>query len=119
MGLRYRNGEPLYGKTLQTVLAERPTPGDRRRRARARAGRLGADGGGPPVEAPGVTARCRPSAGEGYQLATRIFSVTIIGFGLAILVVTLARGGGPQRWAFSSGWCSSRWAPGGSTSRCG
>jgi APA family basic amino acid/polyamine antiporter len=25
MGLRYRNGEPLYGKTLQTVLAERPT----------------------------------------------------------------------------------------------
>ena len=32
---------------------------------------------------------------EGYQLATRIFSVTIIGFGIAILVVTLARGGGP------------------------
>jgi APA family basic amino acid/polyamine antiporter len=24
MGLRYRNGVPLYGKTLQTVLAERP-----------------------------------------------------------------------------------------------
>jgi APA family basic amino acid/polyamine antiporter len=24
MGLRYRNGQPLYGKTLQTVLAERP-----------------------------------------------------------------------------------------------
>ena len=24
MRLRYRNGEPLYGKTLQTVLAERP-----------------------------------------------------------------------------------------------
>jgi hypothetical protein len=37
----------------------------------------------------------RPSPGEGYQLAVRIFSVTIIGFGLAILVVTLARGGGP------------------------
>jgi hypothetical protein len=37
----------------------------------------------------------RPSADEGYQLAVRIFSVTIIGFGLAILVVTLARGGGP------------------------
>jgi hypothetical protein len=33
--------------------------------------------------------------GEGYQLAVRIFSVTIIGFGLAILIVTLARGGGP------------------------
>ena len=37
----------------------------------------------------------RPSADEGYQLAVRIFSVTIIGFGVAILVVTLARGGGP------------------------
>jgi len=37
----------------------------------------------------------RPSPGEGYRLATRIFSVTIVGFGLAILVVTLARGGGP------------------------
>jgi hypothetical protein len=37
----------------------------------------------------------RPSPDEGYQLAVRIFSVTIIGFGLAILVVTLVRGGGP------------------------
>ena len=37
----------------------------------------------------------RPSPDEGYRLATRIFSVTIIGFGLAILVVTVARGGGP------------------------
>ena len=24
VGLRYRNGTPLYGKTLQTVLGERP-----------------------------------------------------------------------------------------------
>jgi hypothetical protein len=32
---------------------------------------------------------------EGYQLAVRIFAVIIIGFGLAIVVVTLARGGGP------------------------
>ena len=24
MGLRYRNGRPLYDKTLQTVLGERP-----------------------------------------------------------------------------------------------
>jgi hypothetical protein len=31
---------------------------------------------------------------EGYQLATRLFSVLIIGFGVAIVVVTLARGGG-------------------------
>jgi hypothetical protein len=37
----------------------------------------------------------RPSPDEGYQLAVRIFSVTIIGFGAVILIVTLARGGGP------------------------
>jgi len=37
----------------------------------------------------------RPSPHEGYQLAVRIFSAIIIGFGLAILIVTLARGGGP------------------------
>jgi hypothetical protein len=37
----------------------------------------------------------RPSPDEGYQLAVRIFSVTIIGFGVAMLIVTLARGGGP------------------------
>ncbi len=30
-----------------------------------------------------------------YRGVTRIFSVVIIGFGLAILVVTLAAGGGP------------------------
>jgi hypothetical protein len=41
------------------------------------------------VERPGVR------YDEGYQLAVRIFSVTIIGFGLAMLVVTLVRGGGP------------------------
>jgi len=32
---------------------------------------------------------------EGYQLAVRIFSVTIIAFGIAMLAITLARGGGP------------------------
>jgi hypothetical protein len=37
----------------------------------------------------------RPSPDEGYQLAVRIFSVTIIGFGVVMLIVTLARGGGP------------------------
>jgi hypothetical protein len=42
-----------------------------------------------------VNERRRPSPDEGYQLAVRIFSVTIIGFGVAILVVTLVRGGGP------------------------
>jgi multisubunit Na+/H+ antiporter MnhB subunit len=36
----------------------------------------------------------RPSSQEAYQGAVRVFAVIIIGFGLAILVVTLARGGG-------------------------
>jgi hypothetical protein len=36
-----------------------------------------------------------PSPQEGYQLAVRIFAVTIIGFGVAMVIVTLARGGGP------------------------
>ena len=31
---------------------------------------------------------------EGYRLATRFFSVVIICFGIAIVVVTLANGGG-------------------------
>jgi hypothetical protein len=43
-----------------------------------------------------MTERQGPGAlGEGYQLAVRIFSVIIIGFGLAMLAVTLVRGGGP------------------------
>jgi basic amino acid/polyamine antiporter, APA family len=50
MGLRYRNGTPLYGKTLQTVMAERPTRvivvGEPER-ARSTAGL-----GGPPVSPP-------------------------------------------------------------------
>jgi hypothetical protein len=50
-----------------------------------------------------VSSAKRPSPGEGYQLAVRIFSVTIIGFGLAILVVTLARGGGPLAVGFVFG----------------
>jgi hydrogenase-4 membrane subunit HyfE len=37
----------------------------------------------------------RPSPDEGYQLAVRTFSVVIIVFGVAMLVLTLARGGGP------------------------
>ncbi|MDP9227481.1 MAG: hypothetical protein M3M99_00310 [Actinomycetota bacterium] len=36
-----------------------------------------------------------PTASEGYRMATRVFAITIIGFGLAIAIVTLARGGGP------------------------
>jgi hypothetical protein len=44
-----------------------------------------------------------PSPDEGYQLAVRIFSVTIIGFGMLMLVVTLARGGGPLAVGFLFG----------------
>ena len=40
---------------------------------------------------------------EGYRLATRIFSVTIVGFGVAILAVTLANGGGPLSTGFLLG----------------
>lgn len=32
---------------------------------------------------------------QGYVIATRLFAATIIAFGLAILAVTLANGGGP------------------------
>lgn len=38
-----------------------------------------------------------------YRGVTRIFSVVIIGFGLAILVVTLANGGGPLSTGFLIG----------------
>ena len=41
----------------------------------------------------------RPGRGTGqsagYKIATRAFAVMIIGFGIAIVVITLAEGGGP------------------------
>jgi hypothetical protein len=40
---------------------------------------------------------------EAYQLATRAFAVVILGFGVAIVVVTLARGGGPTSFGFLIG----------------
>jgi len=40
---------------------------------------------------------------EGYRLATRFFSVVIIGFAVAILVVTFANGGGPLSFGFLIG----------------
>ena len=36
-----------------------------------------------------------PAPDEVYRGVTRIFALIILGFGLAILVVTLANGGGP------------------------
>ena len=40
---------------------------------------------------------------EVYRGVTRIFSVIILGFGVAILVVTLANGGGPLSTGFLIG----------------
>jgi hypothetical protein len=51
----------------------------------------------------GVTQQRRPSPDEGYQLAVRTFSVVIIGFGVVMLVLTLARGGGPLAVGFLFG----------------
>ena len=39
----------------------------------------------------------------GYQLATRAFSILIIGFGITIVAVTLAQGGGPLATGFLLG----------------
>jgi multisubunit Na+/H+ antiporter MnhB subunit len=40
---------------------------------------------------------------EVYRAVTRLFAVIILGFGLAILVVTLANGGGPLSTGFLLG----------------
>jgi hypothetical protein len=45
----------------------------------------------------------RPQVDEAYLLATRVFSVVILGFGAAILIITLARGGGPASFGFLIG----------------
>lgn len=36
-----------------------------------------------------------PAPDEVYRAVTRLFAVVVAGFGLAILIVTLAAGGGP------------------------
>ena len=41
-----------------------------------------------------------PAADEVYRGVTRLFAVIIAGFGIAILAVTLANGGGPDTWGF-------------------
>jgi APA family basic amino acid/polyamine antiporter len=52
MGLRYRNGAPLYGKTLQTVLAQRPCRVIVVAQPEAAREAAGLSGPPPPVEAP-------------------------------------------------------------------
>lgn len=39
--------------------------------------------------------RDRSQLSEGYLLATRFFAALMVGFGVAIVVVTIANGGGP------------------------
>jgi len=39
-----------------------------------------------------------PAPDQVYRGVTRIFALVILGFGLAILVITLARGGGPTSY---------------------
>ena len=36
-----------------------------------------------------------PAPDEAYRGVTRVFSVVIVGFGIAIIVITLIEGGGP------------------------
>lgn len=40
---------------------------------------------------------------DGYRMAVRAFSVTIIGFGVIILGLTFSRGGGPASGGFIFG----------------
>ena len=40
---------------------------------------------------------------EVYRAVTRLFAVVIVGFGLAILIVTLVNGGGPLSLGFLLG----------------
>lgn len=47
--------------------------------------------------------RERSRANQGYVMATRAFSVTIVAFGIAIVAVTLANGGGPASTGFVLG----------------
>ena len=42
----------------------------------------------------------RPALDEVYRGVTRVFAVIIIGFGITIVVVTLARGGGVTAFGF-------------------
>ena len=58
-----------------------------------------------------------PAPDEVYQGVTRIFMLVILGFGLAIVVVTLARGGRPTSYGVLIGIVFRRSAAGASTSR--
>ena len=90
MPLRYRDGAPLYGKTLQTVLAKRPcrviVSANPRRVDRRAAARCGRHGGGRGMSG--------PQPDEVYRARHPDVRGRHLGFGIAIVVVTLANGGG-------------------------
>ncbi len=44
-----------------------------------------------------------PGGDEVYRGVTRLFAVIILGFGITIVVVTLANGGGPTSFGFLIG----------------
>ena len=113
MQLRYRNGAPLYGKTLQTVLAQAALPGDRR--PPKPGSRVDADGSRLPAAPDGADLMAAPAPDEVYRGVTRFFSVVIIGFGIAIVVVTLANGGGVTSFGLLIGLVFTASAPAGST----
>ena len=113
VGLRYRNGKPLYDKTLQTVLAERPcrviVVSDPRQPTALPQPRRP-----PRISDDGLARADLPRLGPG-PLGRHSSAL-----GVAILVTTLAAGGGPlsvgHRCSASP---SSRSAPAGSSSRRG
>ena len=83
-----------------------PHPGDRRGGARARrpddAGARGRRSlrcrsrRSQPARGPRIAPMASPPKDEVYRAVTRLFAVIIAGFGAAIVVVTIANGGGPR-----------------------
>ena len=116
VGLRYRNGAPLYDKTLQTVLGERPCrvivvsdrgdPAGAERRPPA---------AGLSVRRPRIAAMASPE--RIYHGSVRAFSLVFVVLGLVILVADPRQ---RRRPALGRGRCSaspsSRSAPAGSGS---
>ena len=86
VGLRYRNGAPLYDKTLQTVLGERPC------RVIVVSDRSVHQGDGHVPRSPRIASMASPE--RVYHGSIRVFSFVFIALGVILLAVTLASGGG-------------------------
>ena len=96
--LRYRNGAPLYGKTVQTVLAKRPCRVIVSANPAEHADGVAALAEVTPAGASPADLESAPMAHAGARrgLPRRHprLSLVILGFGITIVVVTLASGGG-------------------------